>query len=34
VVVWLESGRVRGATRHSTLWRNPDYRAVFTQAGE
>jgi ATP-binding cassette subfamily B protein len=34
VVVWLESGRVRGATRHASLWRNPDYRAVFTQASE
>jgi ATP-binding cassette subfamily B protein len=34
MVVWLESGRVRGINRHTVLWLNPDYRAVFTQAGE
>ncbi|MGW4425290.1 ABC transporter ATP-binding protein [Streptosporangium sp. NPDC004631] len=28
-VVWLDGGRVRAYDRHLTLWRNPDYRAVF-----
>jgi ATP-binding cassette subfamily B protein len=32
LVVWLESGRVRGTGRHAALWQDPDYQAVFTQA--
>ncbi|HVV20995.1 MAG TPA: ABC transporter ATP-binding protein, partial [Pseudonocardiaceae bacterium] len=34
LVVWLDSGRVRGVDRHARLWPDPDYRAVFRQAGE
>ncbi|HEY3747922.1 MAG TPA: ABC transporter ATP-binding protein [Pseudonocardiaceae bacterium] len=34
LVVWLDGGKVRGTGRHVRLWRDPDYRAVFTQAGE
>jgi ATP-binding cassette subfamily B protein len=29
LVVWLESGRVRGVGPHEILWCEPDYRAVF-----
>lgn len=32
VVVWLDSGRVRGTGRHARLWQDPAYRAVFAQA--
>ncbi|MFI0444390.1 ABC transporter ATP-binding protein [Actinomadura sp. 6N118] len=28
-VVWLEDGRIRAYERHSVLWADPDYRAVF-----
>jgi ATP-binding cassette subfamily B protein len=30
LVVWLESGRVRGTGSHDALWLDPSYRAVFT----
>jgi ATP-binding cassette subfamily B protein len=30
VVVWLESGRLRGTGTHRELWDDEDYRAVFT----
>lgn len=30
-VVWLEAGRVRAVAPHATLWRDPEYRAVFTE---
>ncbi|MGW1933399.1 ATP-binding cassette domain-containing protein, partial [Streptomyces sp. NPDC001919] len=30
LVVWMEAGRVRGSGPHSLLWREPEYRAVFT----
>jgi ATP-binding cassette, subfamily B, bacterial len=29
LVIWLDSGKVRAAGRHSELWREPAYRAVF-----
>ncbi|HEX5740837.1 MAG TPA: ABC transporter ATP-binding protein [Pilimelia sp.] len=29
-VLWLDRGRVRGQGSHRQLWRDPDYRAVFT----
>ncbi|MFI5617099.1 ATP-binding cassette domain-containing protein [Streptomyces sp. NPDC051567] len=29
LVVWLEAGRVRATGRHTELWRDPEYRAVF-----
>ncbi|WP_157430570.1 ATP-binding cassette domain-containing protein, partial [Actinomadura macra] len=29
LVVWLDGGRVRACGSHRTLWRDPDYRAVF-----
>lgn len=32
LVVWLESGRVRGLGPHENLWPDPDYRAVFGAA--
>jgi ATP-binding cassette subfamily B protein len=32
LVVWLESGRVRGVGPHETLWRQPEYRDVFGAA--
>jgi ATP-binding cassette subfamily B protein len=31
LVVWLESGRVKGMGTHQTLWTDPDYRKVFHQ---
>jgi ATP-binding cassette subfamily B protein len=34
LVVWLAAGRVRGTGPHSTLWQDPGYRAVFTEAAE
>ncbi|WP_244258108.1 ABC transporter ATP-binding protein [Streptomyces sp. Tu 2975] len=30
LVIWLEAGRVRRVAPHDALWRDPDYRAVFT----
>jgi ATP-binding cassette subfamily B protein len=30
VVLWLDAGRVRGYGPHSDLWRDPEYRAVFS----
>ncbi|NEA25573.1 ATP-binding cassette domain-containing protein, partial [Actinomadura bangladeshensis] len=30
LVAWLDGGRLRALAPHTTLWRNPDYRAVFT----
>ncbi|MDN0197776.1 ABC transporter ATP-binding protein [Streptomyces sp. S.PNR 29] len=32
-VAWLDEGRVRAVGRHEELWRRPEYRAVFGQAG-
>ncbi|MEV8374087.1 ABC transporter ATP-binding protein [Kribbella sp. NPDC056861] len=29
LVVWLDSGRVRGAASHQELWQDPAYREVF-----
>ncbi|GAA5161827.1 ABC transporter ATP-binding protein [Amycolatopsis dongchuanensis] len=31
LVLWLESGAVRAAAPHDVLWREPDYRAIFTE---
>ncbi|GHF55764.1 ATP-binding cassette subfamily B protein [Amycolatopsis bartoniae] len=31
LVLWLENGRIREADRHDVLWREPAYRAVFTE---
>lgn len=31
-VVWLDGGRIRAYGAHATLWRDPDYRAVFQAA--
>ncbi|MER6913424.1 ABC transporter ATP-binding protein [Streptomyces sp. NPDC000594] len=33
-VVWLDAGRVRAVAPHTTLWHDPAYRALFTQAPE
>ncbi len=33
-VVWLEDGRVRAVGSHDALWRQPPYRAVFTEDGQ
>ncbi|MFY1670972.1 ABC transporter ATP-binding protein [Plantactinospora sp. WMMB334] len=30
LVAWLEAGRLRGFGPHRELWRDPDYRAVFS----
>ncbi|GGM63142.1 ABC transporter ATP-binding protein [Longimycelium tulufanense] len=30
LVLWLDEGRVRGRGAHHDLWREPDYRAVFS----
>ncbi|WP_410656860.1 ABC transporter ATP-binding protein [Amycolatopsis sp. lyj-112] len=32
-VVWLDDGRVRAVGPHQVLWRQPAYRAVFTEGG-
>ncbi len=29
LVAWLDRGRLRSLRRHSELWRDPDYRALF-----
>ncbi|GAB3138355.1 ABC transporter ATP-binding protein [Amycolatopsis stemonae] len=31
LVVWLEDGRIRATAPHEALWREPAYRAVFTE---
>ncbi|MER7761421.1 ABC transporter ATP-binding protein [Streptomyces sp. NPDC097619] len=31
LVVWLDDGRVRATGTHRALWRDPAYRAVFTE---
>ena len=31
LVVWLENGRVRAVAPHARLWRDPEYRSVFTE---
>ncbi len=33
-VVWLEDGRVRAVGTHAELWRDPAYRAVFTEGAQ
>ncbi|WP_255205167.1 ABC transporter ATP-binding protein [Actinomadura sp. BRA 177] len=30
LVAWLENGHLRALAPHTTLWTNPDYRAIFT----
>ncbi|MFG2287633.1 ABC transporter ATP-binding protein [Streptomyces sp. NPDC048595] len=30
LVAWLERGRIRAVAPHDVLWRDPDYRAVFS----
>ncbi|MFE1770768.1 ABC transporter ATP-binding protein [Streptomyces sp. NPDC059008] len=30
LVAWLEHGRIRAVAPHDLLWRDPDYRAVFS----
>jgi ATP-binding cassette subfamily B protein len=30
LVAWLDGGRLRAVAPHATLWRDPEYRAVFT----
>ncbi|MGD9485630.1 ABC transporter ATP-binding protein [Streptomyces sp. TRM70308] len=30
LVAWLDAGRLRALAPHARLWRDPDYRAVFT----
>ncbi|GAA3089224.1 ABC transporter ATP-binding protein [Streptosporangium carneum] len=32
-VIWLDGGRVRAYDTHTTLWRDPGYRAVFQVSG-
>jgi ATP-binding cassette subfamily B protein len=34
LVLWLENGQVRAVAPHHVLWRDPEYRAVFTQEAE
>ncbi|MCK8678591.1 ATP-binding cassette domain-containing protein [Streptomyces lichenis] len=34
LVVWLDGGRIRATGPHRQLWRDPDYRAVFTGADQ
>ncbi|MFI6023964.1 ABC transporter ATP-binding protein [Amycolatopsis magusensis] len=34
LVAWLENGRLRGLGSHDALWREPGYRAVFTEDDE
>ncbi len=29
-VAWLEDGRLRATGRHDALWRDPEYRALFS----
>jgi ATP-binding cassette subfamily B protein len=29
LVAWLDRGRLRRLGRHTDLWRDPDYRALF-----
>ncbi|GAA4542090.1 ABC transporter ATP-binding protein [Amycolatopsis samaneae] len=31
LVLWLEDGRIRAVAPHAALWREPGYRAVFTE---
>jgi ATP-binding cassette subfamily B protein len=31
LVLWLEEGQVRAVASHAALWREPGYRAVFTE---
>lgn len=33
LVAWLDGGRVRAVAPHTTLWRLPEYRAVFEPPG-
>ena len=33
VVAWLVDGRIRRLAGHAELWRDPDYRAAFVEAG-
>lgn len=33
-VVWIDDGRVRAVGPHQVLWRQPAYRAVFTEGGQ
>lgn len=34
LVVWMDESRIRRTGTHEHLWRDPDYRAVFTGGGE
>ncbi|MFG2015861.1 ATP-binding cassette domain-containing protein [Actinomadura geliboluensis] len=34
LVAWLDDGRLRALAPHADLWRDPDYRAVFTAPEE
>ncbi|WP_078854092.1 ABC transporter transmembrane domain-containing protein [Streptomyces sp. NRRL F-5135] len=33
LVIWLENGRVRAVGPHTELWRDPEYRGIFTTPG-
>ncbi|MQA97740.1 MAG: ATP-binding cassette domain-containing protein, partial [Streptosporangiales bacterium] len=33
LVAWLDAGRLRALAPHGTLWRDPDYRAIFAPVG-
>ncbi|WP_063740036.1 ABC transporter ATP-binding protein [Amycolatopsis jejuensis] len=34
LVAWLDKGRLRAVATHDFLWRDPDYRAIFTTGEE
>ncbi|MEU6025334.1 ABC transporter ATP-binding protein [Micromonospora sp. NPDC047134] len=34
LVAWIDDGRVRAVGPHRRLWADPDYRAIFTPAGD
>ncbi|MGW5656696.1 ATP-binding cassette domain-containing protein [Streptomyces humi] len=34
MVAWLDGGRLRAVGTHAELWRDPEYRAVFGDAGD